>query len=378
MDTLQTLGLLGPVSALLEHGGLGDFVEVSAPTYPALVREFLATLDVRSDGDIRFRMMGREFLETKDTLARAFGITRRWTSAWQSAMSTPPPTETWTLATGLPEGYEGGDYDYLITHPALRLCHRVLSPAFYGMVDPRRVSMRGWVGLYCLTPESTVTPDWVGIFLESCTDMLRQGCQAHPRTISFGGMITLIAYRLRVDLSELQPLSSFYTYDISTLMEAHILERVSIPHVSEGFRWISGPQGEHHQYLPSHLPIGPTLAAFRIRHVDPDEEILLPHELPMDHEEEDYEYSEEEMPQAEAEHQATDSDLDADYDPVPAFLVDFDRRLADLERQQMLHHLELRRKQDAFAQQIDELQHTLHSFFHQFQLRYPFAPPPAQ
>ena len=101
MDALKRLGLLDLVMILMAHGGLRDFVSRNAPTYPYLVKEFLTTLEVRSSKDVRFKLRGRECYATNESIACAFGITRKSSRKWMTSISTTstPMTMTKTRMT---------------------------------------------------------------------------------------------------------------------------------------------------------------------------------------------------------------------------------------------------------------------------------------
>lgn len=134
--------------------------------------------------------------------------------------------------------------------------------------------MRMVAWLYCLTLESIVIPELLQLFLRDYKEVLSNHYHTHAHTIPFGDMVTLLTYHLGVDVSSLHPAGSSYTFDLGTLIEAHMIDKGRIPHVIEGFCWLSRLCGEHHQYLPIVLPIGPTLDAFHIRHNLLDEDLV--------------------------------------------------------------------------------------------------------
>lgn len=377
-EALAELGLAEPVETLLTHGGLGGFADLHAPTYPALVREFLATLEI-DDGAIEFRLLGRRFQSSKATLGRALGVTLCWSNNWQRAQHRPPPAATWELATGQPAKKGGGNYNYSITHPALRLCHKVLNNTFFGQVEINKVSMKAWAWLYCLTPEAEIVPDWVQLFLETCLELLQEGAQRTTRTIAFGGLLTLIARRYRLDLSGLQALGGDSRLTIDVLRRARHLEGAMAPYL-----WKAGPQNEHVIRLPTDLPMGPTIAHFNV----PPENLSDPEgdEFGPEDDEENQEEEQQVPPfmlQGEASASMEDSDEDMDYVPSPSYMASFDQRLSEIQQRQLAHemefrqsHAELRRHQDDHARALAEMQQSMNSFFTQFQQFYPFQPPP--
>ena len=80
---------------------------MSAYTYPALVREFLATLDYRSDMEICFQLRNRKFMVTKDLIAQAFGVTKWPADArFTDKLGARNPLDMWKEVTA-----EFADYD---------------------------------------------------------------------------------------------------------------------------------------------------------------------------------------------------------------------------------------------------------------------------
>ena len=71
--------------------------------------------------------------------------------------------------------------------------------------------------LYCLTPEAEYVPDWIKLFLAACADALRRKGDMSARIVTFGGMITLIARYMGMDLSSLKPSTLPFYYDMLTL-----------------------------------------------------------------------------------------------------------------------------------------------------------------
>ena len=98
--TLHRFGLIESVSRLLMKGGLSEFMDLTMLTFLALVREFLAALDYHSDLEIRFQLRGREFVVTKDLIAKALGVTKMSADAWGFELVAPHPHDTWKEATG--------------------------------------------------------------------------------------------------------------------------------------------------------------------------------------------------------------------------------------------------------------------------------------
>ena len=79
----------------------------------------------------------------------------------------------------------------------------------------------------------------------ACTDIFRRRDDVSAY-ITFGGLITLIARYMGMNLSSLQPSTLSFYYDMSTLMGARLIEKVVRPNNSECFHWLSGVKSEHH------------------------------------------------------------------------------------------------------------------------------------
>ena len=171
--TLQSLGMAHSARKLLVNGGIGDFIGKSAPTYPSLVKEFLATIVYRPT-DILFRLQGREYEMSKEQLAHIFGVTAAPTIGWIDVSKglIEGPVQFWIDATRVPFDAHKGQYNHSFTHPSLRLCHKVLGGSFFAQAEVNKVPLKDLGYLWCLTPESPVVPNWVEMFLYQCQDII--------------------------------------------------------------------------------------------------------------------------------------------------------------------------------------------------------------
>ena len=261
--TLRMLEMDVCTRQLLVHGGLGDFLDKNAPTYSGLVKEFLATLSVRSTS-IEFRLLGREFTRTKERVGQLFGVTAAPTAGWFDVSKGEGPVAFWLAVTRVPFEAKKGQYNSSIRHPALRLIHKVLANTFFAQAEVNKISLRDMSYLWCLTPESPVIPGWVDLFLFNCKDIIDKRKTA---TISFGGLITLIA-RDCIDLSVVpDALHGSFLYDEAQLRKAGHLEGRAPMWV-----WRTGHLGVIQLRLPRQLPFGPTAEDFFMGDEDEDDE----------------------------------------------------------------------------------------------------------
>ena len=264
VPTLRVLDFEPTVHQLLEKGGLREFVDKNAPTYPSLVREFFSTLKAREVGGIDFRLRGRAYHSDRDRFARAFGVSAEATEYWYR-IPKATTTDFWHGATGRVMRPKAGEYNYSILHPSLRLCHKVLNNTFFGQAEINKVSLSALSYLWCLTPEGDQVPDWVELFLQHCKDALGDGTKRKTAPIGFGGLVTLIAWEHRVNTSDLQDsVGDNYRLDLAALRRANHL-------VEEGpsFIWQAGKNNVHKIRVPRPLPFRPTVADFFIPHDAP-------------------------------------------------------------------------------------------------------------
>ena len=73
VQTLQALELFDCTRLLFEHGGLGEFVGKSTPTYPRYILEFLSTLE-QDEESIIFRLNDVERTLSYEDLWLIFGV----------------------------------------------------------------------------------------------------------------------------------------------------------------------------------------------------------------------------------------------------------------------------------------------------------------
>ena len=92
--TLTRLGMLDSTRALLEHGGLGNFVDKYAATYVDLAKQFIASYETWQDRDdtsisrVTFIFNEREYTISAAQMRHALGVTK-------------PPTEGWNGGAGI-------------------------------------------------------------------------------------------------------------------------------------------------------------------------------------------------------------------------------------------------------------------------------------
>ena len=135
--TLRLLQMDACTRQLLEHGGLGGFLEKNAPTYPSLCKEFLATLSVGRTS-IEFRLLGRGHELSKVRLAEILGVTAAPTAGWLDVCKGEGPVAFWVASTRVPFEAKKGQYKSSIRHPALRLIHKVLANTFFAQLRSTR------------------------------------------------------------------------------------------------------------------------------------------------------------------------------------------------------------------------------------------------
>ena len=234
VPTLQALGLYDCTLRLLVEGGLGGFIDHSAPTFRNLVLEFLSTFHL-DDELVKFNLLDREYQLPRAELAGIFGVTSPASNGWAAVGKNQEFFDFWHALTRQTFKSKQGEYNYSIPHPCLRLCHKVLAMTFLGQGEVNKVSMFDMSMVWCLTPEQPVVPDWVELFLESVKKVLKKPGER----IGFGGMISLIAARF-VRFEDLgPPVGDGFVYDARMLRRVHCLARSE----HDGWIWRMGPTG---------------------------------------------------------------------------------------------------------------------------------------
>lgn len=258
LQLVRALGLEESIRTFMGNGGLGGLVDLAARTYPALVREFLATFEPADDG-WSFRLNGQRFELSTAGFREAFGITSEPTAGWRDFAMMPQSDQLWEAVTGQVIR-PSHDSNSSILHPGLRLCHKVLASTFFGQSETNKVSQGTWVWMSCLLPGVNVVPDWVELFFDTCKIMCRSQGRTTSKTIAFGGLITLIAFQVGVDeFDDYLACGETWKIDHNHLRKGHTL----IPQ-REGFIWTAGPGQVHRLHLPRPLPTGPTAAHLRL------------------------------------------------------------------------------------------------------------------
>ena len=82
VPTLQALELFDCTQSLFENGGLGEFLEKSALTYPRYLLEFLSTLEQENES-ITCRLNDVERALSFEELRVIFGVSKIPTEGWQ-------------------------------------------------------------------------------------------------------------------------------------------------------------------------------------------------------------------------------------------------------------------------------------------------------
>ena len=259
IPTLETLKLRRPVARLLGKVGLKDFLGAKAQTYVRYTLEFLATLErgVDEEGpfitfnlnDVLRKMYYPEVME-------AFG----WDYVVDDDFNSPEVFEEATFFSQVTNGlvWHSRVRSSSFPHPALRLVHRFLAMTVFCNAEPTNVPKLDLRCLWAMTPQGLGCPDWVHIFVGKVIN-LRTREKGH---FSFGGMVTLLADYLNVDLPVdnhgnplLFPLGdpgTRYTfpsneYNVAQLKTCGMIWKT--PNVSD-LVWTFGPNGVRYMAVP--------------------------------------------------------------------------------------------------------------------------------
>ena len=191
---------------------------------------------------------------TADQVRAALGITAAPSPEWGPESIGTRHTMWWGDVTG--RGFRGGkEYNYHLTHPPLRLAHKVLAMCFFGQGEVNKVSQEDLNYLWTLSQECELIPDWAGIFISNC----HKARTNDKGKISMGGMISLLIQALLDDISALSaegsndpPLGEF-EYDITWAQNNHS----PCLRPNRAIVWKSGQDKEHIIRLPREFVYGP-------------------------------------------------------------------------------------------------------------------------
>ena len=155
----------------------------------------------------------------------------------------------WKDISGVNTSFHGNFATY-ITHPCLRLAHRLTASFISSFNDLERVSRRDICHLWAMMDVAIGMPDWVELFLDSCETArwYRQG------PLRMGGFVSLIAEYLKIDIpSHFDVLENGKScLDLTTLVKLKM-----VGDTPRGYFWLYGLS--HIPYLrlprPDGLPL---------------------------------------------------------------------------------------------------------------------------
>jgi len=158
--TLVELGIDECARMMLAHCGLGNFYNMSAPTYAEWTVEFLTTLDDdKEEEKITFHLGGNMYTLQYDQLNAALGITK-YPSSDEAWGNTNEQFDFWCYSTSMREfDAKKGEYNYMWSHPCLRLAHKVIRMAWLGQSEINKVPHLDLETMWTMTPQCTLVKD---------------------------------------------------------------------------------------------------------------------------------------------------------------------------------------------------------------------------
>jgi len=130
LDAIRSLGLYDDLCRLFRRAGMLDFIERRDVTYPCLVLEFLVTI-MRFEDMFTFRFCDMEYTLSCRDMSSVFGCVHGPAVPEYVELSVEGCAQFWMDVTAGTLDKKGG-YSKEITHPILRLAHRMLAIPFYG------------------------------------------------------------------------------------------------------------------------------------------------------------------------------------------------------------------------------------------------------
>uniref|UniRef100_A0A803NES9 Arabidopsis retrotransposon Orf1 C-terminal domain-containing protein n=1 Tax=Chenopodium quinoa TaxID=63459 RepID=A0A803NES9_CHEQI len=227
----EALGIGDDVRMLFEGCGLGNWLDLSAPTYKRLTLEFLSTLQVQRDNNrsphrLTFQLMNTQHNLNIKRVNQAFGWPINGTIGPKDRpLRNYCAGEFWRKITGLFDYNPRTDKATAIIHPAFRMSQRTIANTTFARGDSSGVvSTRELHFLWHLSEGST-TLDVEAWLVDHIEDVAtRSG------NITIGGMITIIASALNLDFADKQVCPRPTQLDMQSLRT---------------MRWVADAEGPH-------------------------------------------------------------------------------------------------------------------------------------
>ena len=194
LDAIRTLGLYDDLCRLFRRAGMLDFLERRDVTYPCLILEFLVTI-MRVEDIFTFRFRDMEYTLSCRDMSSVFGCLHGPALPEYVELSVEGCAQLWMDVTAGTLDKKGGLLKE-ITHPILRLAHRMLAIPFYGQENSSKISHQGISVLHALCTSGAHLPVWPMLFFHTCHKIR----MATSGPICLGGMITMIASSCRCGL----------------------------------------------------------------------------------------------------------------------------------------------------------------------------------
>lgn len=246
IPALKTLGIHSNVKTL--HGVMGSvgFLSLHEKTYEALTYEFLCTLRKEFSTEycgttgnpyqmihIHFRLLGQEYSLNSLEINRILG----WpffTNYETQCAEEYNESDFWRQITGIPVYKSRSAKASSIIHPTLRLIHRIYACTIFAREDKGTVNKKELYLLWAFVKkhEKVVLSHWL---IETFSDMISPTFNGE---IHVGGIITLFARHLRVNIPREGELNGSTKLDISTLK---IMQMIS-ERENGKYAWLCGPE----------------------------------------------------------------------------------------------------------------------------------------
>ena len=273
---LNQLGIHQDFDYLCNNVGLSHFVFQEAATYRRLTLEFLSTLmhtvgkfycseeECPGVDQISFRLMNREYDLTLDNWCHYFGFENSPTAIRASSfMINPSPTSYFNLIKA-PDTLAHGNS---IECPALRYLYYVIANTLQARHDFTRVNEEDMIVLAkAAFPNCNIIPNLGAILLM----YLKHQALETQGPICGGGVITVLAQALQINVSNLQALEGPRRLSFATLNACGMVKKIN------GSYYFNIPGADH--LIAAPLPNGIFSIENGRLHYDAQVEAELPHQ----------------------------------------------------------------------------------------------------